>query len=753
MRLLGILICLMALALTGYSALTYKAPAIEADIAQRTAEALSAAALDDVKALVDGRHVTLQGHLADPDQRQQILRLAASVPGALGPIDRLDQAVKPSFFRFVAIKDDTGLVNVEAEAPDARSKDAIETNARALFGQDAGIDITIADGTPADGWLAATAAALDALATLRRGRVSLTETEVILEGDVAADVDIEAIDIFAAAVPDNYVWRQDVAVRRSEAEPFTFTVVKDPDGTLRLEGFAPDEATRAELIAASEAIAGDKAVVPDIQIADGMPDEEWPSLVQAGISAMKDMEAGRFDVVDSDVSFSSDPAVTGDEATAATLAETDDVASTQTDASVDAAATPGTEVLEETIPTLTIDKVETGLWSIRGVVPDEAAEQTLVATLQDQAGDDEVDVELDVAGTEPDDDWLRYAANHIRTLDQVSAGRLSLEGRGAHLIGVVETPEDIEPVQAALAAIDQSMTVDLQPIDPRPVASLDLQLSLDEGIALSGALPGGLTEGEALLALGIQRYDGKLDEDARGSADAWRQDLADLGAVLPAFEAIDLSLGGERPKIKGVVHTHADADSIARALVLTLGEDRQPLVDVATTTTIIDDGVTRTSPLTGQAEIHRRGYWLPVIEIAAEREACYDHASSMLESSKITFLRGEETLDTRAEPTLNALASLALTCLENTDLVLEIGGHTDSRGGAQLNQELSQARADAVLNALVARGVDADAMIAVGYGDTQPIADNATDEGRAANRRTTFEWRTSDDAGRTSGEG
>jgi OOP family OmpA-OmpF porin len=78
--------------------------------------------------------------------------------------------------------------------------------------------------------------------------------------------------------------------------------------------------------------------------------------------------------------------------------------------------------------------------------------------------------------------------------------------------------------------------------------------------------------------------------------------------------------------------------------------------------------------------------------------------------------------------------------LADTDLNVEIGGHTDSQGGEDLNQELSSARADAVRAALIARGATDDAIVAKGYGEAEPIADNETAEGRAANRRTTITW-------------
>lgn len=757
MRIFGILLCLATLGLTGYSALTYKAPKIEADIKGRTAQALSSLVSDQV-VRVDGRHVTLEGRIADSEQRLAILNAAAAVPGALGPIDHLEQAAVASPYRFGAVKDEDGAVVIEGHAPNADEKASIEANAQALFGDDTSVQIEISDGAPSSDWRIATMTGLDALATMRRGKLAITDGNVVLEGEVAGEADIQAIDIFATTMPEGYTWTHDVGIRQETVEAFTFSVVKASDGSLSLSGFAPDEATRTALIDEGKAVAGNSPVVADIRIADGMPDQEWPALVQAGISAMKDMEVGRFDVTDNDVSFSSNvdafesegaPSGSPDQS-ATEVVQIEEAASPAGDTALDAAMAPGNGDLETSLSALTIDKVETGVWAIRGSVPDEQSQDALVSAIRDVAGVESVEVELDLVGGETDDTWLGFAADHVRTLDEVRAGRLSLEAYEAHLIGVVETPDDIEPVKTALAAIDQTMTVDLQPIDPRPIASLDLKLSSTDGVILTGALPGGLSEGEALLALGIRRYDGKLEENGRGAAEAWRQNLSDIGTLLPAFEEINLSLGGERPTVKGQVHAHGDADAIARKLIQALGDDRQPLVDVAATTATRDDGTLRTNPLTGDEEVYRQGYWLPSIKIAADQEACRERSTAMLATDKITFRRGEEALDDRAETILNALAGLAIACLDKADLVLEIGGHTDSRGAADMNQELSQARAEVVLNALAARGVDTKMLKAVGYGDETPIADNATDEGRAANRRITFEWKASEDA-RSSG--
>lgn len=71
-------------------------------------------------------------------------------------------------------------------------------------------------------------------------------------------------------------------------------------------------------------------------------------------------------------------------------------------------------------------------------------------------------------------------------------------------------------------------------------------------------------------------------------------------------------------------------------------------------------------------------------------------------------------------------------------LRLEVSGHTDDRGTAEANTTLSQARADAVRQYLVEKGIDAGRLVAIGYGPTRPIADNKTGPGRAENRRIEF---------------
>jgi OOP family OmpA-OmpF porin len=98
----------------------------------------------------------------------------------------------------------------------------------------------------------------------------------------------------------------------------------------------------------------------------------------------------------------------------------------------------------------------------------------------------------------------------------------------------------------------------------------------------------------------------------------------------------------------------------------------------------------------------------------------------------IEFDTGKATLKPDSEKTLAEVLKL----LNNRpDWKMKIEGHTDSTGTKAGNQTLSQRRADAVVAWLVKNGIVPTRLTAVGLGDTRPIADNSTDEGRARNRR------------------
>ncbi len=126
----------------------------------------------------------------------------------------------------------------------------------------------------------------------------------------------------------------------------------------------------------------------------------------------------------------------------------------------------------------------------------------------------------------------------------------------------------------------------------------------------------------------------------------------------------------------------------------------------------------------------------PIAQLPTPEE-CVGKVKSVLDAQQVTFEPGSGTLDAEAEPVLDSIAEILRAC-EAISLKLEIQGHTDSQGREEMNQALSQTRAQSVLNALHDRRILTSGFTAGGYGETTPIADNDTEEGREANRRIEF---------------
>ncbi|MFK7604667.1 MULTISPECIES: OmpA family protein [unclassified Pseudomonas] len=98
----------------------------------------------------------------------------------------------------------------------------------------------------------------------------------------------------------------------------------------------------------------------------------------------------------------------------------------------------------------------------------------------------------------------------------------------------------------------------------------------------------------------------------------------------------------------------------------------------------------------------------------------------------VLFQFGKSNLQPNSRNNINTLANYLI---QNPDRKVIVEGYTDSVGSAAFNQTLSERRAEAVRTALVKAGVDPTRIVAQGYGKEYPVASNATDSGRAQNRR------------------
>lgn len=122
----------------------------------------------------------------------------------------------------------------------------------------------------------------------------------------------------------------------------------------------------------------------------------------------------------------------------------------------------------------------------------------------------------------------------------------------------------------------------------------------------------------------------------------------------------------------------------------------------------------------GQSLNIRQDYTLQTAKIGAK-----------FELKNIFFDFGKATLTKESEKELDKLYEI----MAKSEIVIELGGHSDSIGSEEANQKLSQERVNSVKSYLVNKGIDGQRIQAVGYGEEQPIATNSTEKGRAMNRR------------------
>lgn len=126
----------------------------------------------------------------------------------------------------------------------------------------------------------------------------------------------------------------------------------------------------------------------------------------------------------------------------------------------------------------------------------------------------------------------------------------------------------------------------------------------------------------------------------------------------------------------------------------------------------------------------------PEVEaIKSPQEKVVEEMLQTLDLAGITFLFGSDEITERG---VNILNDVVRILNEHQEFDVVVAGHTDSVGDDNINLDLSQRRAQSVMNYLISQGIQAQRMNAVGYGESEPITSNDTQEGRAKNRRIEF---------------
>ena len=700
-ELLGGIVLVAGFGGLGYIATTNHAERMENAITEG-ASGVSDAATLPIDVRVSGRDITATGQAMDAADLEQLTAAYQDIEGVrVVNVDGVELLPVADPFVIQITKADDSALSGSGSVP--------SYEAQALLG-DAAADLPLAAGAPG-GWAQVAASGQAALGPLNSGQMTLSGRDLTVSGVANTPAEHVAATAALGSLLDGYTSDVQIDVLDDGTPLRVDLTVADNvvSGVAKLPAELEGDAAFAEYEVQQSPLTSDDAAWPDVarsvtgaaaSLIEGDVFLEGSSLTVRGQASPEGKAAAEAAFVDLPAGYTQDVEI---------------------------------ELWDDGEPLQVTMEWDGAAATANGKLP---ADFDLV----DPAG-----AAVEATGTasfRPDADggFTANANAGVAALGMLNEGTLVATDDTITLTGTATSPRVDAVIDDALAgaAPNTEITRDLTFLDDGTPASWVLSYDAETGGTIEGRLPTTLEVADLQDALGVAELNGAtgvaLEDDTTGPAPEM---LAIVSDYLPEVENLKLSHDESGTVLDVVAVPGVDVDLIAADMT-----ERMP-ADAAFTISLVEDlpeqDTYRVNATTGLGEVFRSGFWVPDLDFVATVEGCAEQTATQMETRGINFLSGSARLDATSIRAINALSAVAVSCVE-ADLELEVAGHTDSDGDADQNQILSQDRAATVRSALIARGVPETAITSVGFGETQPIADNETPEGRAINRRTEFEW-------------
>jgi len=321
----------------------------------------------------------------------------------------------------------------------------------------------------------------------------------------------------------------------------------------------------------------------------------------------------------------------------------------------------------------------------------------------------------------PSAKWAEGVVAGLRALVSLGGGKITFSDADVTLVALAGSGQD--PFDRAVGELENALppaftlhsVLPAEEAEPEAVPEFSAIRSTDGVVQLRGRLPDALTrttvESYAKSRFGVENLvpATRLDDTL---PDGWPvRVLAGLGA-LSELASGSVVVRSDFVDVRGKTGNPDGAAEIARLLSEQLGEGEDYGIDVAYVEALD-----------------------PLAALPTPEECLGKIETVQREMPKITFAPSSSEIEPAGLETVAKIAEILREC---QTVRIEIAGHTDSQGRESMNLNLSQTRADAVLNAIMEKRVLTGNLTAKGYGEAQPIAENDTEEGREANRRIEF---------------
>jgi OOP family OmpA-OmpF porin len=581
--------------------------------------------------------------------------------------------------------------------------------------------------------------AVIAAITIERRSIEAVNDVLVSEGFAWAEVNADGLQVFlqgtapdeasrflaesrAASVvdADRVINHVEIRVIDAPTAPrFSLDMLRNGDG-IQIIGLVPGVNGGEEVAAAIEAIADGAEVTDMVETADFPPPDTWISALGYGLRALRELPRSKVTVFADRVEV---------EAISDSVEQ-----QTQLLADLRQGQPAGVEVVLDISaprpvfsPFLTRAVLDADGLRIDNCAADTArAQERIIAAARRGGATGEIECPIGLGVPSPS--WASAVETGLAALVELGGGTLSFSDTTVTLIAAEGTEQDeFDRVIGELGAdLPEVFTLDgLLPesTDARVgPARFFATLDPEAGVRLRGRLPegpvGASVEAFAISLFGRERTDLAMravpDLPAGWSVRA----MAGLRA-LAALHSGQMTLEPDTLRIRGRTGDQALRAELTRQLSAELGTGADFQLDI-----VYDEALD------------------PVASLPTAEE-CVASIVAVQDETKIVFDPGSVEITEEAGRILDRIAEILPNCMH---VEMEIGGHTDSQGREEMNLGLSQSRADSVLNGLLARGVLVSNLTARGYGETRPIADNDTEEGRERNRRIEFRLQSDVDA-------
>ncbi|WP_177282354.1 OmpA family protein [Devosia enhydra] len=725
------------------------------------------AMLEYGEARISGALVSLRGAPPDPG-------IAALVTEAMATIDA-DLTLEPprvADYRLTATKDLAGLSFIGSVPDEATRSRLAQTDAADVA------SVSLARGAPTS-FAASLDFALAVLSRLSEGEVTVDSQGLTVFGRASGPADYDALQAMLGGSTQS-VTMVSADIKPAIVAPYTWSVDKTADGTVTLSGYTASPSERAAIASQFQGVDSDTS-----RIADGAPAQFAASVAHAA-EMLPNLASGRIAFDGTRWQVSGTVANPTAEVTLRRYLAVNDLIAQGWQYNAALTAAEPTAAPSSTEPfRWQAEKEASGALRLDGFSPSTSF-QSLVALRADGASDETVIHPGAPTG---------FAADALAGLDalaDISEGVLRFENGVWSLTGVAATSAARDAARETLSArlSDTSWQFSVEAQDLPPVANPYTFLAVRAADGIT-TLSGHLLSDDLRRMVMIKAGEAAVDRTviATGEPSGFVADvLAGLDA-LAALETGTLSFDGTRWSLSGNAAAQTDTARIEAALsrsaqgaagwtqAITIPEAPQASVPEsqiavpeaasppepaateaeAAATDPVDPPEAETVAAEDRAEPEAPVTTAPVeapspqlalapttgvdaqetpsVDGAALLAQCQAEVDALASRNAILFRSGSDALTDESLPVIDELAGYIAHC---PGAIVHVEGHTDADGADDLNLALSVARAEAVVFALMDRGVALDRLYALGYGESLPIADNDTAAGKQRNRRIEF---------------